>query len=307
MPRSLEQIDSSIEIVTPENISFRYEVAGPFRRLPAFLIDVCLRFFVWTAALFSMAFLGMLGGFGGRGILLLLWFVLEWFYGGLLETFWNGQTIGKRITGLRVLSVDGQPITGSQAVLRNILRAVDMMPVFPLAAFGMESGLLGIPTCLIGLLTPMLNSRFQRLGDLVCGTMVVVENRSWLLGVAKIDDPRAAELAAYIPANFAINQQLGRAVAAYLERRKSFAEGRRREIARHLAEPLSTRFRLPPDTDPDLFICARYHRDFIADRGADVNGETMRLSPVEKMGLPEAASQNRSLPTAPVASSGEHH
>ena len=39
----VDQLDSAIEIVTPENIAFRYEVAGPFRRMPAFLIDFAIR------------------------------------------------------------------------------------------------------------------------------------------------------------------------------------------------------------------------------------------------------------------------
>ena len=37
------QIDSTIRIVTPENIAFRHKLAGPFRRLPAFLIDLAIR------------------------------------------------------------------------------------------------------------------------------------------------------------------------------------------------------------------------------------------------------------------------
>ena len=39
----ISQIDSTVEIVTPENIAFRYRVAGPFRRLPAFLLDLMIR------------------------------------------------------------------------------------------------------------------------------------------------------------------------------------------------------------------------------------------------------------------------
>ena len=34
-----QPIDSIIQVVTPENIAFEYRIAGPFRRLPAFLID----------------------------------------------------------------------------------------------------------------------------------------------------------------------------------------------------------------------------------------------------------------------------
>ena len=64
-------------------------------------------------------------------IWLLLAFAVSWFYFGLFETFWNGQTPGKRMMGLRVLSVTGQPINAMQAILRNILRAVDAMPRVP--------------------------------------------------------------------------------------------------------------------------------------------------------------------------------
>ena len=34
-----DKLDSIIRVVTPENIGFEYRLAGPFRRLPAFLID----------------------------------------------------------------------------------------------------------------------------------------------------------------------------------------------------------------------------------------------------------------------------
>ena len=49
-------------------------------------------------------------------------FLVSWFYGGFFEAYWNGQTPGKRIMGLRVLSTNGRPINGYQAVLRNLLR-----------------------------------------------------------------------------------------------------------------------------------------------------------------------------------------
>ena len=168
---------------------------------------------------------------------------------------------------MRVLSADGQPINGLQAVMRNILRFADMMPALPLSALTGEAIPMAVPTCIVGLVTPMLSPRFQRLGDLVCGTIVVIEDRSWLFGVAKVDDPRAAQLAEYIPANFEIRRQLSRAVATYVERRRFFSTARRREIARHLAEPLLKRFHLPGDTSYDLMICALYHRAFIADQG----------------------------------------
>ena len=49
---------------------------------------------------------------------------MSWFYGGLFETYWNGQTPGKRIMQIRVLTVTGQPIDGMQAVLPACLDEV---------------------------------------------------------------------------------------------------------------------------------------------------------------------------------------
>ena len=94
------QFDTDIEIVTPENIAFRYRVAGPFRRLPAYLIDLMIRLGVAVVGLiaFSLVF-GILGigigvGPGMAGLLTLsLWFLLAWFYGGVLETYFTKNEI----------------------------------------------------------------------------------------------------------------------------------------------------------------------------------------------------------------------
>ncbi len=269
MARDEPQIDSSINIVTPENITFQYQLAGPFRRLPAYLIDIALRLAAWFLLMMLLGISGFVSFGGATGVLILFWFLLEWFYGGLFEAFWNGQTPGKRITGIRVLSRDGQPINALQAVLRNILRAADMMPVLPFSAFGGPPTVLGVPTYLVALSTQFFSRGFQRLGDIVCGTMVVVEDRSWLFGVSKLNDPRVIELAELIPANFQVNRRVSRALATYVERRKFFSPARQREISRHIAQPLLERFNLAKDTSYDLLVCALYHRTFVADQWTD--------------------------------------
>jgi hypothetical protein len=182
---------------------------------------------------------------------MLLWFLLAWFYGGLFEAFWNGQTPGKRLMGIRVVSVEGQPITPLQAVLRNILREVDAQPLWLYQ---------------VGLLSAMLNERFQRLGDLACGTMVVVEERQRLQEVIRIGEPDAIRAAALIPPSFQPSRSLARALAAYVQRRRMFPWGRRMEIVRHLGEPLRQKFQLPLNLNLDLLLCGLYHRTFIADR-----------------------------------------
>ncbi len=261
------QIDSAVEIVTPENIAFRYRVAGPFRRLPAYLLDLLIRTALVVAVFISLLFAGAFVGGIAFAMIIITHFVIEWFYGGFCETFFNGQTPGKRVMGIRVLSVDGQPITPIQAVLRNILRFVDMMPLLSLQIFVDELPMYAIPTFGMSLVCAAMSPRFQRIGDIVCGTIVVIEERQWLTGVAKLDDARAAQLASYIPMDFRINRSLARALAAYVDRRRFFSPARRREVAHHLAEPLLSKFGFPPDTSYDLLLCALYYRAFVADRG----------------------------------------
>lgn len=257
MPSESAPLDTRIEIVTPENIAFQYCIAGPFRRLPAYLVDVLLRTAVIVAALIGVALVfGARGMPGlGLGMTLVAWFVLDWFYGGLFETYWNGQTPGKRLMRIRVVSDEGQPINGLQAVLRNFLRSVDAMPVVFVA-----------PTYLLGLFSSSMNNRFQRLGDLAAGTMVIVEEPQRHYGVARVSEPEAIRLAAELPANLVISRSLARALSSYVQRRQAFAWRRRAEIAMHVAEPMRQKLGLPPGTSHDLLLCALYHRAFIADR-----------------------------------------
>jgi uncharacterized RDD family membrane protein YckC len=244
-------LDATLHVVTPENIAFEYRLAGPFRRLPALILDYFIRGLAQLGILFGLFLtIGFVSGGLAVFLIMLMWFVIEWFYGALFETFLNGQTPGKYLLGLRVLGDNGQPIDGMQATLRNLLRVADM--------FGA-----------VGLITMLMNSKYKRLGDLVAGTIVVVEERQWLTGVAKLDDPRAIQLAAYLPPNFVVSRTMAKALATYVERRRYFTPPRRREVARHLAEPLLERFGLPADTSYDLLLCALYYRTFIADRSQD--------------------------------------
>lgn len=247
-------IDGVIEAVTPENILVHYRAAGPYRRILAFAIDVAL---MWVA----VALMGMVIGtlFGsmtglqgvGTGIQLLGLFLLQWGWFAVQEALMNGRTVGKMAIGLRVLTVDGQPIHWSHAFIRGLLQAADLVPP------------------ITGYIVMSMNDRFQRLGDWAAGTIVVKEDRQWLMGVAKLDDPRAVQLAAYLPPDLEVSKTLAKALATYVERRRFFMATRRAEIARHLGAPLLRQFGLPADTSHDLLLCAMYYRTFIGDHKDD--------------------------------------
>lgn len=244
-----EPIDAAVRLLTPERIEFVYPLGGPFRRFTAYLIDLVLISGLVVGSYMVSQFLA-LGSSSGMGLALVAYFVIAWGYGAFCEGVFNGQTPGKRSMSLRVVSERGVPITGAQAVLRNLVGVVDGM----------------IPFCfLIGLSSMLLTRRFQRLGDLAAGTMVIVEDRRPRLGLVRIKDPRALSLLDRLPLRIAAGSRLARALSDYVRRRHRFGGALREEIAEPLARPLRERFGLPANEPADTVLCAVYHRVFLGE------------------------------------------
>ncbi|QDV63813.1 RDD family protein [Crateriforma conspicua] len=268
-------LDTTIAVVTPENIAFEYQLAGPFRRLPAYLIDVIARWIIMAAVILGMWIVGgMIRMSALQAYMLaatfLLYFVFTNFYGTLMESYFNGKTIGKWACGIRVVGTDGGPIDFRQALLRNLIRIADLAPYVVLNDVNEEiPPIFFLPVGVVGLVTMLCTRRMQRLGDLACGTMVIVDERNWELPVSKIEDPRVAALASYLPADYRFSRSMSRTLAVYVERRQYLTPARRREIARKLTTPLMDQFDFRPDIDPDLLMLALYHRNFLWNEGDD--------------------------------------
>ncbi len=252
-----QQIDSHIRVVTPENIGFEYRVASPFERLVAFLIDALIMILViGVVCILSVLLFGYFGAEGmGMGVALVTYFLISWFYGGVFETFWNGQTPGKRSLGLRVLQTDGSPINAGQAVLRNFLRFVDSQPFY---------------TYLVGLASTAMTRRYQRLGDLACGTMVVAEDRSRATRFNEINDVLLGPVENLLPPGALPSRALAKAISQYVDRRRYFGPARRAEIARHVGEVFVKQHNLPPGIDHDALLCVLYRRAFLTNRDQEV-------------------------------------
>ena len=191
-------------------------------------------------------------------------FLTMWFYGAVMETRYNGQTYGKMITNIRSISSDGSAIDGTQATLRNFFRLMDVSPIIPLTTmFGAEAVPFPVPLFSIGLICMILSHRYQRLGDLVAGTIVVSEQRKWTHGLAQFSDERVPSLAELIPDDFVTSSSLAKTLAEYVDRRRILPYERANEIALHMTGPLLAKFGLPKDTNPDLFLCALYYKTFV--------------------------------------------
>lgn len=148
-------LDTRYRVEIPGGIYLEAQVVGPIPRCFAFAIDLVIRaVFMFVLSLVSLPF--GISGVGG-GFLLIGLFALEWLYPVAFEVFWRGQTPGKRILGIAVINDDLTPVTLGTSMVRNLLRTVDFLPLFYLA----------------GLVTMLSNRRFQRLGDLAAGTLVI--------------------------------------------------------------------------------------------------------------------------------------
>lgn len=277
-------LDTTIAVITPENIAFDYQLAGPFRRLPAYCVDVAVRWgliFIIGFGVFAVSGLidiTLLGPFA-TAVCFLVYFLINWFYGTFMETYFNGRTVGKWACGIRVIDVDGRPITGKRAFVRNLLRIADMAPPLAMGSVLQDVPVLFsvvmVPTGIIALIVMISTKRLQRLGDLAAGTMVIVDERSWRLPVAKVDDARVPALASFVPADYRVSRSMARTLAIYAERRHYLTPARRREVARHLTVPLVDQFEFRSDIDPDLLMYALYYKTFLAD-----NSETPDLGPL---------------------------
>ncbi len=206
-----EKLDTLQAVELAEGIEIRLRMAGPVLRAGAYLMDLLIRLGVLVVGGLIASFAGIaIGDRVVSGVMLLVWFLLDWLYPVVFEAGKRGATPGKRLMGLRVVQTNGSPITLGQAIVRNFLRFIDGMPAF---TYGF-----GLTSCLA-------TKRFQRLGDLAAGT-VVIYDRIPALPVVASPPPLVA---VPLPVGLTVNEM--RALALFRERAGLWSDGRRAEIA----------------------------------------------------------------------------
>jgi len=223
---SAARLDTLQAIELAEGVEVRLRVAGPLQRGAALALDTLIQILLIVAlsVVFSLSGLAI-GGQAATGMILLSTFVIWWWYPVIFEAGRRGATPGKRAVGLRVVQVSGSPIGFGQAVLRNFLRFADGMP------FMIGYGVAGfLPTFLFGLATILGTRRFQRLGDLAAGTVVVYER---VPPEPAVPAPPPVEPVA--PAATLRPEEV-RALIAFRDRAGLWSPGRQQEIGDHLKE-----------------------------------------------------------------------
>lgn len=147
----------SIKINTAQNIDIEYEIAGLGDRIVARLIDLGI-FLILAIILIVLIIIVSLRR--AEVLLITIWVIyigIIVFYDLVCELKMNGQSIGKRIMKIKVISLDGNQPSISQYLLRWLFRIVDF-------TFSGQ---------LLALICVAVSEKKQRVGDLVAGTTLI--------------------------------------------------------------------------------------------------------------------------------------
>jgi uncharacterized RDD family membrane protein YckC len=166
-----------IQIDTVFNIDLEFEIAPFHKRLFAYIVD----FGLLIIYLFSMKYL-LYTGFDislqeNIGLDILVVSLPMLLYSLVAEVLMNGQTLGKKLMAIRVISLDGGEPTMGQYILRWITKFFEWPFLFgyvllsqtSIMAYIIITGLFGIGVIII----IAVSQKNQRLGDLAAGTVIV--------------------------------------------------------------------------------------------------------------------------------------
>lgn len=200
-------LDTLHTFETPEGVDLSLRVAGPIPRALAVTLDAIIRYSV----LFGVSMIVTPFAHLGLGALLITVFFMEWLYPVFFEVM-RGATPGKKAFGLIVVHDNGTPIGWPASMIRNLLRTIDFLPFF----------------YVVGLITMLVNKRFQRLGDLAAGTLVVYADAA-AQATADFDMPARS-----LPVMLAVEDQ--RAILDFAERSTALSPARVQELAEILSD-----------------------------------------------------------------------
>ena len=228
---------------TPENIEFGYDVAGVGVRFLAALVDHGL--FVGAMYVVFRLLLDTDASRAAERIFLTTATLFLWLYYIAFERFWNGQTPGKRLLGVRVVQEAGRPVTLLASVIRNLVRVVDFFP----ALYG------------FGILSMFIDKRTRRIGDLAAGTLVVRDRQRVTLPMlmsgmrsGRVANALASQSNAVLPNLESLRPQDMAVVQDFLLCRTTLAPDRRGRIAGQVAYAVFGRLGYSVPGDAELFL-----------------------------------------------------
>jgi uncharacterized membrane protein SpoIIM required for sporulation/uncharacterized RDD family membrane protein YckC len=264
-----EHLTQTVDIETPELVVVSYAIAGLGSRVYAGLIDlvICIVLLFASAMAIAAASPGNHGANAGAptstawalAITGFLQFVILWGYYLLFEGLRDGQTPGKRLLGLRAVRDGGYSVGFSASAVRNLMRLVDLQPVFTYA---------------VGITSIGISKTGKRLGDMVAGTLVVRE--SMVRQPSRLASRRTiqatAQLAAQLTAQ--LDDQEFQLLQRWSERRSDLDSERRRVLTSQVAARLARALPIDDSSESARLLHLLETERRAREQGAAVRGAT---------------------------------
>jgi uncharacterized RDD family membrane protein YckC len=160
----------TVKLDTGFNIEVDFPISPFHRRMFSYIIDVMVMLFYWK--IMQLIFGVRLGDSDYLWLSVLLGIPVLLYF-PLMEIFTNGQTVGKKILGIRVIRLEGGQASVSQYILRWMFRTIDF-PVW--IFFSIFQGALPWYSSIFvftGIASIIISNKSQRIGDIVAGTIVI--------------------------------------------------------------------------------------------------------------------------------------
>jgi uncharacterized membrane protein SpoIIM required for sporulation/uncharacterized RDD family membrane protein YckC len=261
-----DQLAQTVDIETPELVVVSYTIAGFGSRIYAGLIDLLICIATLVAVAVATLAAGPSGprddsGMSGAwavAITVIFQFIILWGYYLLFEGLMDGQTPGKKMLGLRAVRDGGYSVGFSASAVRNLMRIVDLQPVFTYA---------------VGITSIAVTKSGKRLGDIVAGTLVVRET----MVRQPVRPPTRSRREPAAPATAAalLDDNELQLLARWADRRAELDADRRRELTAQVANRL--RRALPADggaSEPAQLLDLLDRERKVRERGAAARGAT---------------------------------
>lgn len=183
----------AIKIPTNFNIELDFEVPEFYRRLIALIIDMLIQYFylriafrIFESAIYGRFYFDRDSQYNSWAVILLIWLPVM-VYHLVLEVTMNGQSIGKKIMGLRVVDENGGKPSFSQYAIRWLLRLSDvwivqvLLYVLVMVASNMGLGngeVMALIIFAFGFLVTDIvlvvsSKKGQRVGDILAKTIII--------------------------------------------------------------------------------------------------------------------------------------
>lgn len=175
---------SIVRIATNFNIDIEFTAPPFYRRLASWVIDIIIQIFYIIVAVRLLSWIaeGMRGGDNMKmWAISLLFFLPFLLYHVILEVTMDGQSVGKKIMGIKVVSENGGKPSIGQFIIRWLMRTSDytlliIIVLIPYAQiFGAQVywGVAGAIGLLITDLVLVNTRKQQRLGDILAHTVLI--------------------------------------------------------------------------------------------------------------------------------------